>query len=120
MPWPKGRPWPEGRQHYKHRADYRSRPDAKIKPPWLCESSATAKTRPKPKIGRKTNKWEWEQQAKLAALLDTWLDPACTYWSASDPVASSVKTGLFRKMRGVKPGQPDVHVVYRGKTIFIE
>ena len=57
---------------------------------------------------------------KLARLLDKWLDPACTFWTATDPVASSVTSGAMRKKRGVKPGVPDVLVWYCGKSITIE
>jgi hypothetical protein len=63
---------------------------------------------------------EWLEQIKLAALLDTWLDPACTFWTATDPVAPSVASGFLRKRRGLKPGVPDCLVWYRGKSITIE
>ena len=63
---------------------------------------------------------EWQEQKKFARLLDKWLDPACTFWTATDPVAPSVTSGAMRKKRGVKPGVPDVLVWYRGKSITIE
>jgi hypothetical protein len=63
---------------------------------------------------------EWSEQIKLAALLDRWLDPACSFWTATDPVAASATSGAGRKQRGVKPGIPDVLVWYRGRTITIE
>jgi hypothetical protein len=63
---------------------------------------------------------EWQEQMKLSLLLDKWLDPACTFWTATDPVAPSVTSGYMRKRRGVKPGVPDVLVWYRGKSIAIE
>jgi hypothetical protein len=63
---------------------------------------------------------EWQEQKKLARLLDKWLDPACTFWTATDPVASSALSGAIRKQRGVQPGVPDVLVWYRGKSITIE
>src|SRR5262245_23512856 len=63
---------------------------------------------------------EWQEQKKLARLLDKWLDPACTFWTATDPVASSALSGAVRKQRGVKPGVPDILVLYRGKLIAIE
>ena len=63
---------------------------------------------------------EWLEQVKLSLLLDKWLDPACTFWTATDPVAPSVASGAMRKKRGVKPGVPDVLVWYRGKSITIE
>ena len=63
---------------------------------------------------------EWREQVKLARLLDKWLDPACSFWTATDPVAASVTSGAMRKKRGVKPGCPDVLVWYRGKSITIE
>ena len=63
---------------------------------------------------------EWQEQKRLARLLQEWLDPACTFWTATDPVASSALSGAIRKQRGVKPGVPDVLVWYRGKSIAIE
>ncbi len=63
---------------------------------------------------------EWQEQKKLARLLDKWLDPACTFWTATDPVASSALSGAIRKQRGVKPGVPDQLILYRGKLIAIE
>jgi hypothetical protein len=71
---------------------------------------------------------EWQEQVKLSLLLNKWLDPACTFWTAIDPVAPSVTSGAMRKKRGVKPGVPDVLVWYRsvrraqsrGKSIGLE
>ena len=63
---------------------------------------------------------EWQEQKKLARLLDKWLDPDCTFWTATDPVASSALSGAIRKQRGVKPGVPDIVILYRGKLIAIE
>ena len=63
---------------------------------------------------------EWQEQKKLASLLDKWLDPACTFWTATDPVAPSALSGAIRKQRGVKPGVPDQLILYRGKLIAIE
>jgi hypothetical protein len=63
---------------------------------------------------------EWQEQKKLARLLDKWLDPACTFWTATDPVASSALSGAIRKQRGIKPGVPDVLVWYRRKSIGLE
>jgi hypothetical protein len=46
---------------------------------------------------------EWQEQVKLARLLGKWLESACTFWTATDPVAPSVTSGAMRKKRGVKP-----------------
>jgi VRR-NUC domain-containing protein len=63
---------------------------------------------------------EWLEQVKLARLLAKWMDPASSFWTATDPVAPSVTSGAMRKKRGVKPGVPDVLVWYCGKSIAIE
>ena len=55
---------------------------------------------------------EWREQVKLARLLGKWLESACTFWTATDPVAPSVTSGAMRKKRGVKPGVPDDLVWY--------
>jgi hypothetical protein len=63
---------------------------------------------------------EWREQVALAVLLDQWMDPAVSFWSAFDPVAGSATSGLMRKRRGVRPGLPDNWIVYRRKLITIE
>jgi hypothetical protein len=63
---------------------------------------------------------EWQEQVKLCRLLDRWLDSSRTFWTATDPVAPSALSGAIRKQRGVKPGVPDILVLYRGKLIAIE
>jgi hypothetical protein len=59
---------------------------------------------------------EWQEQKRLARLLDKWLDA----WTATDPVAGSAFSGAVRRARGVKPGTPDDLILYRGKLIGIE
>lgn len=63
---------------------------------------------------------EWQQQEALCHLLDQWMDPAVSFWSAFDPVAGSAMSGLMRKRRGVRPGLPDNWIVYKRKLITIE
>jgi hypothetical protein len=63
---------------------------------------------------------EWLEQVKLSHLLDRWLNPTCSFWTAIDPVAGSMTSGAMRKKRGVKPGVPDVLVWYRGRSITLE
>ena len=63
---------------------------------------------------------EWQEQVKLSLLLETWLNPANTFWTATDPVASSAKSGAMRRRRGVKPGVPDILILHRGKLVTIE
>lgn len=43
------------------------------------------------------------------------------WWTSIDHAnARSSATGGIRKARGVKPGIPDVHVIHRGRSIWIE
>lgn len=56
----------------------------------------------------------------LAALLDRWLDPATTWWTAVDTVCPSAFVGMLRRRGGVKVGTPDVLVFHRGKRVGIE
>jgi hypothetical protein len=53
---------------------------------------------------------EWLEQKRLARELNRWLDPSCSFWTATDPVAASALSGAIRKLRGVKPGLPDTLV----------
>jgi hypothetical protein len=63
---------------------------------------------------------EWFEQARLARLLDRWIDPATTFWTATDPVTHSALAGWLRKRRGVKAGVPDTLVWHRRRSIAIE
>lgn len=49
---------------------------------------------------------EWQQQELLAHLLDKWLEPTCTDWSATGSERPFATSGAMRKKRGVKPGLP--------------
>ena len=63
---------------------------------------------------------EWQEQKKLARLLDKWLDPACKGGPQPIRWPPNAFSGAIPKARGVKPGVPDVEILYHGKSIFIE
>jgi hypothetical protein len=63
---------------------------------------------------------EWQEQKKLARLLEKWVDRTRAWWTATDPVAPNAISGAIRKARGVKPGVPDIVVWYDGQSITIE
>jgi hypothetical protein len=63
---------------------------------------------------------EWSQQALLARMLEKWIDPATTFWTATDPVTSSPLAGFMRKKRGVKAGVPDTLIWHRRRSVAIE
>ena len=69
---------------------------------------------------RASQRQEWTEQTKLAGLLAKYLDPACTFWTALENKPISRVSGVFQKRRGVRSGLPDVYVLYRGKSIFLE
>jgi hypothetical protein len=73
---------------------------------------------------RESGREEWTEHIKLAALLEKYLDPSCTFWTSLENKPLSMLSGLFQKRRGVTSGLPDVLVVYRHDTgiivIFIE
>jgi hypothetical protein len=62
---------------------------------------------------------EWQEQNSPANSTNGWTLPART-GLPTDHVASSPLSGAIRKQRGVKPGVPDILVLYRGKLIAIE
>lgn len=69
---------------------------------------------------RQARQWEWAEQADLAERLAELLDPACVFWTAVDNQPWSKVAGILRKKRGVRPGIPDILVLYRGKLIGLE
>lgn len=69
---------------------------------------------------RESRREEFNEQTTLAALLTEYLDPACTFWTSLENKPRSLLGGVFQRRRGVKSGLPDVYVLYRGRTIFVE
>lgn len=63
---------------------------------------------------------EWFEQVRLARLLDRWIDPQTTFWTATDPVTTSPLAGFMRKKRGVKAGVPDTLIWHRRRSVAIE
>jgi hypothetical protein len=63
---------------------------------------------------------ESREHRKLAKLLAYYLDPETTFWSSLENKPRSAVSGLLQKLNGVRSGLPDVLVIYRRKTIFIE
>jgi hypothetical protein len=55
---------------------------------------------------------EWQEQILLAFLLARWIDPANTFATAIDNVASSARSGFVRRRRGVVPGMVDNLIVH--------
>jgi len=73
---------------------------------------------PKPK--RKLVQREWRDQRAYAAFLSKALPPEA-YWTSIDVGGSkSIRLGQLRKARGVKAGIPDVLIVHRGTTLWLE
>lgn len=63
---------------------------------------------------------EWQFQRTANAFLSKAL-PHDAYYSAIDVgTAGGARLGALRKARGVKPGIPDVLIVWRGRTLWIE
>ena len=62
---------------------------------------------------------EWEQQVKLAELLERWL-PDDAYWWSTDMAGTSSLIGETRRLRSCKAGLPDVFVLHRGRLIGTE
>jgi hypothetical protein len=69
---------------------------------------------------RESRREEWQEQMKLSAMLDKYLNPACTFWTSLENKPISRISGIFQKKRGVRSGLPDVFVLHSGKPIFVE
>lgn len=66
-----------------------------------------------------TRRAEWSMQVEVARLFDTWL-PADCFWTATDAATNSPTTGKMNRLRGIRPGTPDLWVLYRRHSITIE
>jgi hypothetical protein len=69
---------------------------------------------------RVSQREESREHRRLAKLLAYYLDPETTFWSSLENKPRSAVSGLLQKLNGVRSGLPDVLVIYRRKTIFIE
>lgn len=69
---------------------------------------------------RESQQQEAREQRKLTEMLEKWLDPGCTCWSATENRPRSALSGMFQRMRGVKSGVPDVFVIFCGRVIWLE
>jgi hypothetical protein len=73
---------------------------------------------------RESRREEWNEHIKLAALLDEYLNPSCTFWTSLENKPRSMISGLFARRRKVRSGLPDVMLLVRHadgtRVIFIE
>jgi hypothetical protein len=69
---------------------------------------------------RKSRTEEWRTHTQLAELLQEYLDPATTFWTSIENRPRSWLSGILQKKRGVRSGLPDVMVIFRQRSIFIE
>jgi hypothetical protein len=75
---------------------------------------------------RECRRWEFAEQAKLAAMLTEFLNPETTFWSGLENRPTSRFSGFLQKKRGIKAGITDfvvLHFVKREKRtipIFLE
>src|SRR6516165_4830102 len=73
---------------------------------------------------RESRREEWNEHIKLAALLDEYLDPSCTFWTSLENKPRSMISGIFARRRKVRSGMPDVMLLHRHadstRVIFIE
>jgi len=60
---------------------------------------------------RLSRREEFDAQVRLAAMLAEHLDPACTYWTSLENKPRSPMGGVFQRMRGCRPGVPDLVVI---------
>jgi hypothetical protein len=67
---------------------------------------------------------EFAAQVRLVAMLAEHLDPASTYWTSLENRPRSPMSGVFQRMRGCRPGVPDLVVIQRGPgsvlIVFVE
>jgi hypothetical protein len=69
---------------------------------------------------RKFRREEWGTQTRLASLLSKHLDPSTTFWTSLENKPRSLLSGLLQKKRGMRSGLPDVMVIFRQRSVFVE
>jgi VRR-NUC domain len=70
---------------------------------------------------RLSRREEFLAQVRLCAMLAEYLDPACTYWTSLENKPRSPMGGVFQRMRGCRPGLPDLVVIQQqpGRAIIV-
>jgi hypothetical protein len=72
------------------------------------------------KARRRRRREEWREHTTLARLLTKHIEPTTTFWTSLENKPSSALNGLLQKLRGVRSGLPDVMVVCRPRSVFVE
>jgi hypothetical protein len=62
---------------------------------------------------------EWTTQTRVAKLLERHLPAGC-FSTALENAPRSRLAGLLTKLRGTRPGLPDVWVIWLGENVFVE
>jgi hypothetical protein len=62
---------------------------------------------------------EWTTQTRVAKLLERHLPAGC-FSTALENSPRSRLAGLLTKLRGTRPGLPDVWVIWLGESVFVE
>ena len=60
---------------------------------------------------RLSRREEFAAQVRLTAMLAEDLDATCTYWTSLENKPRSPMGGVFQRMRGCRPGVPDLVVI---------
>jgi len=68
---------------------------------------------------RKCGREEWRTQTRLAEMLGRLLDPR-VFWSSLENRPRSRLSGLLARRRGTRAGLPDIMVIFRGRSNFVE
>ena len=84
----------------------------------MVEGSATAAEHP-PRSRRQKRRPEFDEQTRLAVLLEQSLD-STVFWSSLENTPRTRLDELFQRRRGVKSGLPDLLVISNGQAIFVE
>jgi hypothetical protein len=94
--------------------------NAAVRKPRKPKRGAKPPRRPRqPKVRRLLMQREHELQAAVATYLDVALPRPNATWTSIDKAAGRGRNGGLDK-RGVKDGWPDVHILWRGRAIYIE
>jgi hypothetical protein len=70
---------------------------------------------------RLSRREEWDMHVRLVSLMERYIDRKSVFWSSVENRPMSRMSGVFQRLRQVRPGLPDLMLIARGlPPVFLE